>query len=82
VTGMNVTAQRHRRFFNLHHSDHTYPAMLARVSAVRRIPQFVVIARRNTSSVKEGSVAQSRGFRYVVVAGDVHHLTNTLCAPQ
>jgi len=36
--------------------------MLARVSAVRRVPQLVVIARRNASSVKEGSVAQSRGF--------------------
>ncbi|RDB17559.1 hypothetical protein Hypma_001000 [Hypsizygus marmoreus] len=33
-----------------------------RISAVRRIPQLVIVPARFTSSQVEGSVAQSKGF--------------------
>ncbi|KAJ7682846.1 hypothetical protein B0H17DRAFT_1205459 [Mycena rosella] len=36
--------------------------MLSRISAVRRLPQLTAVPRRFTSSLKEGSVAQSKGF--------------------
>ncbi|KAJ7468692.1 hypothetical protein FB451DRAFT_1257021 [Mycena latifolia] len=36
--------------------------MLCRISAVRRLPQLAVVPRRFTSSLNEGSVAQSKGF--------------------
>ncbi|KAJ7737870.1 hypothetical protein DFH07DRAFT_752816 [Mycena maculata] len=37
--------------------------MFSRITAARRLPQLVAVPRRWTSSVKEGSVAQSKGFR-------------------
>ncbi|KAJ7657865.1 hypothetical protein DFH06DRAFT_1197347 [Mycena polygramma] len=36
--------------------------MLSRISAVRRLPQLTATSKRFTSSLKEGSVAQSKGF--------------------
>ncbi|KAJ6615375.1 hypothetical protein B0H10DRAFT_2041137 [Mycena sp. CBHHK59/15] len=36
--------------------------MLSRIAAVRRLPQLATAPRRFTSSLKEGSVAQSKGF--------------------
>ncbi|KAJ7088567.1 hypothetical protein C8R43DRAFT_1050801 [Mycena crocata] len=36
--------------------------MLSRISAARRLPQLVATSKRFTSSLKEGSVAQSKGF--------------------
>ncbi|KAF7345062.1 INH1 subunit of the mitochondrial F1F0 ATP synthase [Mycena venus] len=36
--------------------------MLSRISVVRRLPQLTATSKRFTSSLKEGSVAQSKGF--------------------
>ncbi|KAJ7160874.1 hypothetical protein C8R46DRAFT_1105801 [Mycena filopes] len=36
--------------------------MLSRLSALRRVPQLTAASKRFTSSLKEGSVAQSKGF--------------------
>ncbi|KAF9463344.1 hypothetical protein BDZ94DRAFT_1308861 [Collybia nuda] len=36
--------------------------MLARITAVRRVPQLVFVPMRLKSSQVEGSVAQSKGF--------------------
>ncbi|KAJ7041143.1 hypothetical protein C8F04DRAFT_1080362 [Mycena alexandri] len=36
--------------------------MLSRLSAIRRVPQLSAATKRFTSSLKEGSVAQSKGF--------------------
>ncbi|KAJ6542760.1 hypothetical protein B0H19DRAFT_1171797 [Mycena capillaripes] len=36
--------------------------MLSRISAVRRLPQLAATSKRFTSSINEGSVAQSKGF--------------------
>ncbi|KAJ7145777.1 hypothetical protein C8R44DRAFT_755849 [Mycena epipterygia] len=36
--------------------------MLSRISIARRLPQLAAAPRRFASSVKEGSVAQSKGF--------------------
>ncbi|KAF5361487.1 hypothetical protein D9758_006206 [Tetrapyrgos nigripes] len=37
--------------------------MLSRLSAVRRAPRVIFVSQRFTSSVKEGSVANSQGFK-------------------
>lgn len=49
--------------------------MLARVSAIRRLPQLAVVSRRYASSQVEGSVAQSKGFKYVVTR--IHPIAQT-----
>ncbi|KAJ6482955.1 hypothetical protein C8R47DRAFT_1133308 [Mycena vitilis] len=36
--------------------------MLSRISAARRLPQLTASSKRFTSSLKDGSVAQSKGF--------------------
>jgi len=36
--------------------------MLSRIAAARRVPRIVGMSVRNTSSQREGSVAQSQGF--------------------
>ncbi|KAK7055084.1 INH1 subunit of the mitochondrial F1F0 ATP synthase [Favolaschia claudopus] len=36
--------------------------MFSRLSVVRRLPQLTATSKRFTSSLKEGSVAQSKGF--------------------
>jgi len=36
--------------------------MISRIVVSRRLPSLVIVPRRYTSSVKEGSVAQSKGF--------------------
>ncbi|KAJ7624124.1 hypothetical protein DFH06DRAFT_1340158 [Mycena polygramma] len=36
--------------------------MLSRLSAIRRLPHLSITSKRFTSSLKEGSVAQSKGF--------------------
>jgi hypothetical protein len=43
--------------------------MLARNSIARRLSYFSAAPKRYTSSRIEGSVAQSKGFRYVLLVG-------------
>ncbi|KAF9264464.1 hypothetical protein L218DRAFT_998442 [Marasmius fiardii PR-910] len=35
----------------------------ARITAARRLPQLALVPKRFTSSLKEGSVASSKGFK-------------------